>query len=593
MEFSKRSPWHWPEHDKRLTRGLLFSLAVHGLLFSLSFGNDDFGVPGLAFPWQTRRSEVPQLHLATLPVVAGSPSLQEGSEPVVSEPPALPIFAHEVAPKESVATVLTVLAIGLLAEPAGDDEAMPEVVATTRTVAIAPSQARPTPITPQGDKTPAPAAKEDVMALMDTGKLGWAMPVAPAAAPVTPAAPFVPAAPFATAAPEESRDAPTPAIALEPAAPPGPGPATLKDQDSAEVARAAAASQEALRSAALRSETLGQAQVQAERMRLEVQRTQTARQEEVRAERTRLEAERQQAQLAAASRDQQAEAERARLEARQKEAVRQDALRQETARQDAARKDAAQKDSERKEAAQQDAVRQESLREQATREQAAREQAAKESARKDQAARELAAQDRAAKDQAARDQAGRDSASKEQVARDQAARQAPTTRGPVAAQREPTDEDKRDERLRAIGRQLDAEADRRRDAERAAVRQPPQASSLRRGRFFGRTEANEELALYAEAWSRKIQLNMTFAMVQDAVRQPHADPLVTVAVRSDGSVESVTFVRSSGVLALDDAIRRVVQSQANYAAFPAALLAEYDVVEIRRTWHFDMAIRLY
>jgi len=64
-------------------------------------------------------------------------------------------------------------------------------------------------------------------------------------------------------------------------------------------------------------------------------------------------------------------------------------------------------------------------------------------------------------------------------------------------------------------------------------------------------------------------------------------------VRSDGSVESISFVRSSGVPALDEAIRGVVQSQANYPAFPLALAREFDVIEIRRTWHFDVAIRLY
>jgi TonB family protein len=69
--------------------------------------------------------------------------------------------------------------------------------------------------------------------------------------------------------------------------------------------------------------------------------------------------------------------------------------------------------------------------------------------------------------------------------------------------------------------------------------------------------------------------------------------VVTVAVRKDGSVESVTFVASSGVAALDEAIRRVVHSQEHYPAFPPALAREYDVIEIRRTWHFDMAIRLY
>jgi TonB family protein len=76
-------------------------------------------------------------------------------------------------------------------------------------------------------------------------------------------------------------------------------------------------------------------------------------------------------------------------------------------------------------------------------------------------------------------------------------------------------------------------------------------------------------------------------------RQPHTDAIVTVAVRSNGSVEGITFVRSSGVPAVDEAIARIVRSQENYPAFAPALLRDYDVVEIRRTWHFDSAVRLY
>jgi TonB family protein len=97
---------------------------------------------------------------------------------------------------------------------------------------------------------------------------------------------------------------------------------------------------------------------------------------------------------------------------------------------------------------------------------------------------------------------------------------------------------------------------------------------------------------YGELWARKIEQNVNLDPLRETLGQPHADAMVTVAVRSNGSVESVTFVRSSGVPAVDDAIRRIVQSQENYPAFPPALLRDYDVVEIRRTWHFDAAIRL-
>ena len=117
-------------------------------------------------------------------------------------------------------------------------------------------------------------------------------------------------------------------------------------------------------------------------------------------------------------------------------------------------------------------------------------------------------------------------------------------------------------------------------------------SSLRRGWLFGRADPNADLVLYAEAMSRKIEMNTTFDAVRETVKQPHAQPTVTVAVRADGSVEKVTFVVSSGVPAIDEAIRTVVASQAPYAAFPPSMARQYDVIEIRRTWIFDTAIRL-
>ncbi len=121
----------------------------------------------------------------------------------------------------------------------------------------------------------------------------------------------------------------------------------------------------------------------------------------------------------------------------------------------------------------------------------------------------------------------------------------------------------------------------------------PSASPLRRGRLFGLADSNAELVAYAEAWARKIQLNMTIDKVREALQQPHTQPVLTVAIRSDGSVESVTFVRSSGVAAIDEAVRGIVHSQAPYQSFSPLLARDYDVIEIRRTWHFDVAVRLY
>jgi outer membrane biosynthesis protein TonB len=231
----------------------------------------------------------------------------------------------------------------------------------------------------------------------------------------------------------------------------------------------------------------------------------------------------------------------------------------------------------RQEAALLEAARLEAERQGAARLEAERQEAERQATDLQEATRHVAARQEAARVEAARVEAARVEAARVEAARVEVAQEA-------AARREAA--------LRAIGRQLDEEAARR-EAAAAAARLAPSSSSARRYWLFGRTDPNAELILYAEAWSRKIQLNMTFDMVREAAKQPHTDPLVTVAIRSDGSVESVTFVQSSGVAAIDEAIRRIVHSQTPYQVFPPGLAREFDVILIRRTWYFDTAIRLY
>jgi outer membrane biosynthesis protein TonB len=193
----------------------------------------------------------------------------------------------------------------------------------------------------------------------------------------------------------------------------------------------------------------------------------------------------------------------------------------------------------------------------------------------------------AARQEAARIETARQEAERQDAARQEAARR--------EAERQEA-EAKREERLRAIGRQLDQEAAARREAAAAAERRPntlPQSlSTARRVKLFGRAHPNVDVIGYAEAWAQKMQVNTAIETVREVAKRPHRAPLVTVAIRSDGSVESVTFEVSSGVAEVDDAIRRIVESQKPYAAFPPALAREYDVVEIRRSWHFDTALRL-
>ncbi|RZL97056.1 MAG: TonB family protein [Variovorax sp.] len=232
-----------------------------------------------------------------------------------------------------------------------------------------------------------------------------------------------------------------------------------------------------------------------------------------------------------------------------------------------------------------EAARAEALRQEAGRAEAARQEAARQEAARAESARQDAARAESARQAAARLEAARVEGIRQDGLRLEAAKLAA-----VQAQAQ-AEEEQREARKRAIGRQLDEEAARR-DAARDAERQRPDWTPARRGRLYGRTDANVDLAAYGEAWARKIQSNVSVEQARDVARQPHTDAVVTVAVRSNGSVESITFVRSSGVPAVDDAITRIVRSQENYPAFPPALRRDFDVVEIRRSWHFDMAVRL-
>lgn len=243
------------------------------------------------------------------------------------------------------------------------------------------------------------------------------------------------------------------------------------------------------------------------------------------------------------------------------------------------------------ELAQLDAARQQAQRAaqrlEAARLDALREEAARAEALRQEALQAEAARADSARQEAARAEAARQEAARAEAARNDAARLAAARLAEVQAQAR-AEEEQREARKRAIGRQLDAEA-----AQRDSDRQRPDWAPARRGRLFGRVDSNAALVAYGEAWARKIEQNVLLEPFRDTLRQPHAGAMVTVAVRSNGSVESITFVRSSGVPAVDDAIRRIVQSQENYPAFPPALLRDYDVVEIRRTWQFDHAVRLY
>lgn len=105
-------------------------------------------------------------------------------------------------------------------------------------------------------------------------------------------------------------------------------------------------------------------------------------------------------------------------------------------------------------------------------------------------------------------------------------------------------------------------------------------------------ERDAPLRLYVDSVRQKLERNAVLGGARLSLREVRIDPLVSVALRSDGSVEDVTIVRSSGRSDMDDAVRRFVRLNARYSAFPPNVAARFDVIEIRRIWRFGEGLKL-
>jgi hypothetical protein len=100
------------------------------------------------------------------------------------------------------------------------------------------------------------------------------------------------------------------------------------------------------------------------------------------------------------------------------------------------------------------------------------------------------------------------------------------------------------------------------------------------------------LRMYIDSIRQKIERNAIVSPSQLAGDVARIFPIVSITVRSDGSIEDVAIVRSSGRSDIDEVVRRIVHLNARYAAFPPNVAAHYDVIELRRVWSFAGVLRL-
>lgn len=108
-----------------------------------------------------------------------------------------------------------------------------------------------------------------------------------------------------------------------------------------------------------------------------------------------------------------------------------------------------------------------------------------------------------------------------------------------------------------------------------------------RRRFIGARTQEFRFARYLEDWRTKVERVGETNYPQAARDQRiYGSLVVTVSIKADGSLERVDINRSSGQRILDAAALRIVQLAAPFAAFPADIARDTDIISITRTWIF-------
>ena len=555
----------------RLAFALALSLLIHGLILSLQFGVAGFGLPGLAMPWTERRAHswVLSARLAerpTAPAVPAAPP-ETALAPLAVRPPAAATSVLRERPKP--------------ARPKRTEkpvEAPPPVDALAE---LRPLVAEPQSLPPREIPEPAPPAEQpqretvipkqpqpDIIAQKEAEQETFSVP--PPAEPQEQRAPDDAAKEAAARAQAEAerRAQEQEAIRLE---------ETRKVEEARKLEETRKLEQAQAEREAQELEARRQAEAASRAAAMAREAEQQARQQEE--ERKQEEASRAALELEARRKAEAAERQQALALERQKE----EALRLEEARrEEEARQARLAMELEALSKAEEAARRAELARQ---RELEARRQAEELAAR--QRAQELAERQRAealAQSQRERERLAAESAPP------RAAPGAVEGGRPAGAPSAPVAPSGRDLAAKAL------EQLRSPGAARSEPQRPRSAfdfpESPRRRSILGGIDRDIGVRMYIESWRAKIERNGNLNIPPSARTRSHEDPIVTVAVRSDGSVESVFIHRSSGLREVDDAVRRIAQLYSPYSAFPPALARVYDVIEIRHIWYFSDTLRL-
>jgi protein TonB len=114
-----------------------------------------------------------------------------------------------------------------------------------------------------------------------------------------------------------------------------------------------------------------------------------------------------------------------------------------------------------------------------------------------------------------------------------------------------------------------------------------------RKRFIGANTREYRFAQYEEDWRAKIERVGTINYPAEARGKLYGTLRLTVTIRPDGEVESIDLDRSSGLKVLDQAAFRIVKMAGPFAAFPADIRRDTDLLVITRTWFFAQGDKVW
>jgi len=111
--------------------------------------------------------------------------------------------------------------------------------------------------------------------------------------------------------------------------------------------------------------------------------------------------------------------------------------------------------------------------------------------------------------------------------------------------------------------------------------------------FVGARATEHRLAQYVEDWRSKVERIGNLNYPTEARGRIYGSLQVTVAIRPDGSIDSMQVTRPSGYPVLDRAAEKILNLAAPFSPFSREILKDYNMIVITRTWTFAPGDKLF